>query len=574
MKCILLVRVSTKSQDYEEQEKEIFELALRDGYKKEDIISIGYRESGRKLAEEERLGLNEMKELIEKEEINCVYAWEVSRIARTKRVLFSISDYLINKKIQLVIKNPSIRLLKDNGSIDEGAETIFTLYAQLAEAEMRNKFDRFSRGKKQKAREGKYVGGNLPYGYKTNENKNKLIEIDEEKAKVVRLIYNLYENGISQTNIAIELEKRGIFNFKISLINNILKNRHYTGELFKRTEIKKCKYNERIYPPIISKEQFNKCREIAANNNTNANKTRNIYFAENLVHCLTCGCKWSASGSKVSYHCYNAYKSRKLIKYEYTKKEQCKNKLSLSINILDSLLWNIAINEEASSLLSNNKAEIRNAEKDVKDIEIKRDATKKRLDNMEQKKKRLTKVYIDGEIDDDEYSNMNVSYSEEINKIKEEEIRYNTEIERINNFISQLKKDVAINVRFQNYRIYIDELKQIEDEQKMYDLVHKHISFVEIENIKFIHTFNIGEKETKAKRILVQTFSRQLKKIIPLEYVYIPFDGHGGITILRKHINGDGEPYYEREFYRYLNRYEDAYKVKLKEERKAKRKQK
>ncbi len=574
MKCILLIRVSTEAQTYEEQEKEIRELAIKDGYKSEEIISVAYKESGRKLSEEERLGLNEMKSLIEKGGVNCVYAWEISRIARTKKVLFSIAEYLQNKKIQLVIKNPSLRMLKDDGSIDEAAETVFTLYAQLAEAEMRNKLDRFTRGKRQKAREGKYVGGNLPYGYLISEGKDKLIEIDEEKAKVVRLIYTFYENGMSQPNIAIELERIGILNFKISLINHILKNRHYIGEPFKRKETKNCRYNERIYPPIISKEQFDKCREIAKTNNTNANKTHNIYFAENLVHCLTCGCKWSASGSKVSYHCYNAYKAKKLLKYEYTTKEQCKNRLSISINILDSILWEITINEEASFLLSDNKNKIKEAEKEVKGIEIKRNAIKERLENVEKKKKRLSRTYIDGGIDEEEYENIKASLYQESNKIKEEELRYTTEIERINNFISSLKKELEFSQRFKNYNAYLNELKEIEDERQMYDLIHKHISYVKVEAIDFVYTFGIGEKKTKAKHIEIQTFSRQFRKNNPLELIYIPFDGRGGITILRKYMNSNGEAYYQRFFYRYLNRFQDPVKIRLKEERKIKREEK
>lgn len=32
MKAILLVRVSTKTQDFDEQEREIYELAIKDGY--------------------------------------------------------------------------------------------------------------------------------------------------------------------------------------------------------------------------------------------------------------------------------------------------------------------------------------------------------------------------------------------------------------------------------------------------------------------------------------------------------------------------------------------------------------
>lgn len=92
MKCILLVRVSTEAQTYEEQEKEIRELAIKDGYKSEEIISVAYKESGRKLSEEERLGLNEMKSLIEKGNINCVYAWEISRIARTKKYCLAFQN--------------------------------------------------------------------------------------------------------------------------------------------------------------------------------------------------------------------------------------------------------------------------------------------------------------------------------------------------------------------------------------------------------------------------------------------------------------------------------------------------
>lgn len=573
MKCILLVRVSTEAQTYDEQEKEIYELARKDGYNEEDIITVAYKESGRKLSEEERLGLNEMKRLIEQDKINCVYTWEISRIARTKKVLFSISEYLQSKNIQLVIKNPSIRMLKDDRSIDEAAETIFTLYAQLAEAEMRNKLDRFSRGKRQMAKEGKYVGGNLPYGYKISDNKNKLIEINEEEAEIVRLIYKLYEEGLSQPKIAIELEKLGVLNLKISLINHILNNRHYTGELYKRKDVKDCKYNERIYPTIITKEQFDKCREIAKTNNTNANKTRNIYFAENLVHCLSCGCKWSASGSKVSYHCYNAYKSKKLIKYEYTKKEQCNDKTSLSINILDSLLWEITINAEAGTLLSNNKRKIEEVEKEIKDIKIKCNAVKKRLDNIDKKKERIRKTFIDGLTNEEEYSKLIENIRLDTNKVKEEEIKYNREIERMNNFLSQLKEYIKISVRFKNFSEYKKNLREITDENRIYDLIHKHISYVKVKNIEFLYTFNTGEKVTKAKSIIVQTYSRQVKNILPLEFIYIPFDGKGGVTMLEKHMDKDDNPYYEPYYYRYLNRFQDTTKIKLKEERERKRKE-
>jgi len=72
MKCILLVRVSTESQSYEEQEKELYDLAHFYGYKDKDISSIATKESAIKLDEEERFGLNRMKELLETDEYDCV----------------------------------------------------------------------------------------------------------------------------------------------------------------------------------------------------------------------------------------------------------------------------------------------------------------------------------------------------------------------------------------------------------------------------------------------------------------------------------------------------------------------
>ncbi|MDD6741585.1 MAG: recombinase family protein, partial [Prevotella copri] len=119
MKCILLVRVSTESQSYDEQQKELYELADRYGYKESDIVSVAEKESGIKLDEEERAGLNKMKELIETGEFDCVFAWEISRIARRKKILVSILEYLVGLKIQLVLKEPHIELLKGDKTIDE-----------------------------------------------------------------------------------------------------------------------------------------------------------------------------------------------------------------------------------------------------------------------------------------------------------------------------------------------------------------------------------------------------------------------------------------------------------------------
>ena len=52
-KAVLLVRVSTDRQSFDEQERQLFDMAIADGYSEDNLILIAEKESGRKLKEEE-----------------------------------------------------------------------------------------------------------------------------------------------------------------------------------------------------------------------------------------------------------------------------------------------------------------------------------------------------------------------------------------------------------------------------------------------------------------------------------------------------------------------------------------
>ncbi|MCH5247461.1 MAG: recombinase family protein [Muribaculaceae bacterium] len=166
-----------------------------------------------KLKEEERKGLNRLKEEISKGGVSTVYAWEVSRIGRKKKVIFSIVDFLHERGIQLIIKEPSIRLLKENEEgkldIDDGAETILALFAQMAESEMRNKQSRWQRTRRANSEKGKWNGGTKPmFGY--NIGKDNFYVINEEEAQIVRILYELYTTtDMGQDRIRKEMLSRG-----------------------------------------------------------------------------------------------------------------------------------------------------------------------------------------------------------------------------------------------------------------------------------------------------------------------------------------------------------------------------
>jgi len=198
MKAILLVRVSTQLQELEEQTLSLKKFAIESGYKDKDLIIIEEKESAIKLEESERKGLNRMKDIISSnKDIETVFVWELSRLTRNPQTAYSLRDYFINNHIQLICYSPSFKLLlPDRSKIDENGSIFFGLYISLAEAEMRNKKERFHRAKIKNARLGRYSGGFVKYGYKVNkikESGNYLkYEIDEKESELIKYIFDEY----------------------------------------------------------------------------------------------------------------------------------------------------------------------------------------------------------------------------------------------------------------------------------------------------------------------------------------------------------------------------------------------
>lgn len=261
MKAICLVRVSTGHQDLTSQTIKVKEEAIKDGYKEKDIIIIEDVESAVKLSEEERNGLNKMKQYIENDSsINCVYVYELSRISRRAGVVYSIRDYLINRHIQLIVMNPFFKMIKDDGTLNETSNLFFGIFGAMAEnegflrkARIKKKLDKYKL-------EGKHTGGNIMFGYDTDHEHRYIPH--KENAHIVREIFNMYVyKNMSIRAIAKELHERGVrlwtcntprattsYLTMCTNVNNILHREEYTGSLNR--------------PQIISRELFDKANNI------------------------------------------------------------------------------------------------------------------------------------------------------------------------------------------------------------------------------------------------------------------------------------------------------------------------
>lgn len=164
MKGIALVCVSTDSQDLKQQTEEVVKQMISDGYKVEDIITIEDKESGVRLSEEERQGLNKLKNHIQNDpQIDSVYVYELSKLSRKPDVFYSIRNFLQERKIQLVVIKPSMRMFNDKGEVDQNTMILFGIFSVMSEQEGYLRKERMSRGKRKCVKEGKWIGGYFPY---------------------------------------------------------------------------------------------------------------------------------------------------------------------------------------------------------------------------------------------------------------------------------------------------------------------------------------------------------------------------------------------------------------------------
>ena len=563
-----------------------------DNLNRDTIRVIEYKESGVKLSEEERLGIAELKSIVASEGVDTIYTSELSRVARTEKVLWSFIEYLQENKIQLKCKNPEFTLLDETRvHIPFQSRLIVSTFGTLATQEAIEKKSRFARGKARKAKEGKYNGGAIPYGYRIDTENGNLIVVDEGgEADVVREIYNMYEHGMSQPKIAKELYKRGYKSravratktFTISLVHQILTNKLLTGQPQKN---KGATY-ERTYPMIITPEQFERCRKIAAANNTKAEKSERVYYAHSLIECTHCGRKFVSTGNKGYYHCWDAYYPNRDIN-GYADTPRCTNRTCISTNVMDSLLWALAKEYEASFVLNSAKQHLEDCKQRKSIFETKLLSIESRRLVLEEKMDLLLEARAEG-MKKDRFQARKAAIKAEQKEIDHDEANYKEQISQYEILISDLTErlgtsfNISSDEEIDEFLNTTDEIweriESITDDVERSNIIHKHIEKVLIEPTTINYTFaKYPEgKEVSAKKILVYRYGINR----PEEFCFIPNNGKGGL-MLSVHPMGDSTikmgfgdinvRKYSVMNYEYLPRIKDTGKYRRREVERAKR---
>jgi site-specific DNA recombinase len=300
-----------------------------------------------------------MKDILEKK-INGIWVYMFDRLSRSLDSLIEFRNVFKESNFDLYVGSVKYDMNDFNNNF-------FISYNILnSELEGSNISYRMSVGKKMKLEKGKFVSGNVGYGYKRI---NGDIFINEDESKWVKEIYKvfLYKNVKSYNDVFNRLKnnKRKKLNDRIglSLIIKILNNRRYVGNM--KSIYGGVEY-EFFYDKIIDEDVYDlvsdKIKMLKGLRKGNL-KSENEYILKGKVKCGSCNNNMWIIGSKSKvkdgfkyyrfFSCNDRIKKLKSVWNNNEYSESCDSirRNKIRVDKLENVVWNILFDV----LLNSNK---------------------------------------------------------------------------------------------------------------------------------------------------------------------------------------------------------------------------
>ncbi|EPZ47768.1 recombinase family protein [Alicyclobacillus acidoterrestris] len=281
----------------------------------------------------DRPGLSSLRQDVRDGLITKVVCLDPDRLSRKLVNSVIVADE-IEKYAELVFVNGEYQ------NTPEG-RLFYQMRGAVAEFEKAKINERMSRGRRQKARQGKVVKNPRVYGYDYDKENGKLV-VNTREAEVVRWIFNVFTDPNSNirglNHIAAQLIEQGVPTKRGGIwhrqtVKQILKNRAYIGEVYQNrynTEGRiRNKYvsdpSERVItterpmdewirvecPAIIDVGQFDYAQKLLEKVRRETNgKTKRQYLLSGLCRCGDCGMRMHGRYAKRWDKWYKTYTDR------------------------------------------------------------------------------------------------------------------------------------------------------------------------------------------------------------------------------------------------------------------------
>ncbi len=207
-----------------------------------------------------RPGLEEMLFDASQRTFTVLLVFRVDRLSRKVRELAMMVDELT--KLGVTLKS----ITEPFDTSNAAGKMMLQMLGVFAEFEHATIVERTRVGLERKAKTGSFVGGNVPYGYRLDDNKR--LVIHEDEALLVRKMFTMYALGKEGASaICTKLNDAGLRNrngrkWGRRVVLYVLKNPVYVGKIRWREVL-----YEGQHDPIVSDVLFEKAREVLGERN-------------------------------------------------------------------------------------------------------------------------------------------------------------------------------------------------------------------------------------------------------------------------------------------------------------------
>lgn len=504
----ILARVSRPSQSLDSQISDLKRYASEHNYIVPDKFVFGEQISG--INKGFKVSLNALLEALDdaKNNIQAVLIWEITRLNR------DTFDFA-NELREITLRNVPVYFFdvdiwtwdfKTGKRDDENCSRLVAM-SDYGRIEWKKITERTKRGRNAVAEQGLFVG-HLSDGYIAIEDgRHKRIDIDQDRAKVIRRIFDLYLDGKSTDEIAHILNRENIpttnkyrlqsahFNYKKSYnnkggieleranstwqgtqVSQIISNSWYKGER---------RYKGKIYPVknIVRIDEWEEAQAIryhrAEQFRTNRTSKKNFYLLANYFYCGNCGSKMygHVTGADNHYYCSSSDAGEKCglrgvnkenieaIVWDVLKTRALIKKISGQSDITTDYF---SLSNEAKTKL---KKDIKTKQSEINDYN-------KRLQELRNKEHNIIRYLTtpstqNNEIRREGFEAQLSQNEKEINRVEEEIIKLSSEIE-VN------KKRINTGTDVKNI---VKEINELRDRNRIRQLIEHVMSSIEIRNV-------------------------------------------------------------------------------------------
>jgi site-specific DNA recombinase len=395
---------------------------------------------------EERHELKRLLENIEKGMYDAVVTVKLSRLARSGIYSHIIADSLTENNVLIItVKEGTYDLTIDSQRLQ------YDIVAAFNSNEWRTIRNQMRTGMMEKAKRGEYVSAKAPFGYEAVIKKKIRTLQPNEHAPTVKLTFDLAEQGFSMKQIVKEFNLRslktstgGRFSFKS--VQNILKNKQYTGTLVFRFSDKKGNITNNIevpdaFPEIVSMEQWLKVQDAIKERTSGDNEVRNRTRGEVrtiLKDLLYCQC-----GAKMGFQTTTSL---------MVKKCKCGMRGITEKGLLE-YFWEELINVEKHFRKEWEKALDTSSEVTTKDFIAQIQALTSSKDKITAKLKRIRDAYADGTFTKEEYLTDKADYEKGKHEIESNIAELNKRLTAVDT--------VALSKKYEDRLHWISEVRRI-----------------------------------------------------------------------------------------------------------------